>query len=104
MKRVSKVDIGWNGLLERLTGCVSAWRPAALNKEIAYSRTLAAYLRECLPEDTHIENEYRHRGETLDVYVRYEGVLWNDEVFIEMKRRLTRKSEFNRLVGQVMKS
>jgi hypothetical protein len=102
MKRVGKAGIAWNGLLERLTGCVSAWRPRAESKEVAYSRALAAYLRDCLPEDTHIENEYRHVGETLDVYVRFDGLLSSDEVFIEVKRRLIRKAEFNRLVGQVM--
>jgi len=58
-------------------------------------------LRLNLPDDTHVECEYRHAGETLDLYVQYSGIISDDEVFIEVKRRLNRKSEFNRLVGQI---
>jgi hypothetical protein len=102
MTQVSKMHVGWNGLLGSLAGRVKVWRPPLLNKEKEYSDALASYLRESLPPDTQVETEYRHHGETIDVYVRYSGILSNDEVFIEVKRRLSRKSEFNRLIGQVM--
>lgn len=101
MTRIGKIEIGWNGLLATLADHISAWRPATLEKETEYSRALATHLRQTLPVDTHVENEYRHLGETLDVYVKYSDVISNDEIFIEVKRRLNRKSEFNRLVGQV---
>ncbi|MEJ0034842.1 MAG: hypothetical protein WDO68_01930 [Gammaproteobacteria bacterium] len=102
MPEVSKLGVGWSGLLDQLTECVKVWRPPLLKREIDYSRLLAAYVRECLPPDSHVETEYRHAGETIDVYVRYSGILSNDEVFLEVKRCLTRKTELSRLVGQVM--
>lgn len=101
MSKVTKAGISWNGLLASLTSCVNDWKPSAQSKEVAYSRLLGEYLRESLPDDAQVEREYRHAGETLDVYVRCSGLLKNDEVFIEVKRRLVRKPELNRLVGQI---
>lgn len=101
MSRITKVAVGWYGLLDAVTKCVSTWRPPIQSKETPYTRLLAEYLRLNLPEDTHVESEYRHAGETLDIYVQYSGIISDDEVFIEVKRRLSRKSEFNRLVGQI---
>jgi hypothetical protein len=101
MRRITKLAIGWNGLLESVAKCVGEWRPTKQSKETAYSRLLAEYLRQSLPEDAHVECEYRHAGETLDLYVLYSGIVSDDEVFIEVKRRLSRKSELNRLVGQI---
>jgi hypothetical protein len=102
MPEVSKLGVGWSGLLEQLTECIKAWRPPLLKREIDSSRLLAAYLRERLPPDSHVETEYRHAGETIDVCVRYSGIVSNDEIVLEVKRRLTRKTELSRLVGQVM--
>ena len=101
MSRLTKLQIGATGFLESISKCVGRWRPGAQSREIAYSRLLAEYLRQSLPEDAHVECEYRHSGETADVYIRYGGMLFDDEVFIEVKRRLVRKAELNRLVGQV---
>lgn len=102
MTRVTKAGIAWNGLLQCLADCVRSWMPPLYGKETEYSRALAEYLRLSLPVDAHVECEYRHLGETIDLFVRYRSVLTNDEVFIEVKRRLSRKSELNRLVGQMM--
>jgi RecB family endonuclease NucS len=102
MTRTTKAGIAWNGLLQCLTDCIGAWKPPLYGKETEYSRALAEYLRLSLPVDAHVECEYRHLGETIDIFVRHRGVLANGEVFIEVKRRLNRKSELNRLVGQVM--
>ena len=101
MTRLNKAQVAWDGFFESLRDCVATWRPALCRKEIEYSRVLADYLRECLPSDAHVECEYRHLGETVDVYVRYSGMLVGNEAFIELKRRLVRKAELNRLVGQV---
>lgn len=101
MAKVTRAGVGWRGLLQSLTKCIADWKPAAQTKETAYSRLLAEYLRQQLPAGAHVECEYRHLGETLDVYVRCSGLVSEDEVFIELKRRLCRKSEFNRLVGQI---
>jgi hypothetical protein len=48
-----------------------------------------------------IEPEYRHLGTTTDIYVKEEGFLGSSEVFVELKRNLTSKSQLDRLVGQV---
>lgn len=101
MPRITKIAVGWYGLLDTIAQCVSTWRPATQSKETAYTRLLAEHLRQNLPEDAHVESEYRHAGETLDLYVQYSGIISDDEVFIEVKRRLFRKAEFNRLVGQI---
>src|SRR4051794_12116012 len=97
VSKVTKAGISWNGLLASLASCVNDWNPSAQSKEVAYSLLLSEYLRQSLPEDAQVEREYRHAGETLDVYVRCGGLLVDDEVFIEVKRRLVRKAELNRL-------
>jgi hypothetical protein len=102
MPQVSKVAVGWSGLLDNLAECVKAWHPPPLNREIDYSRALASYLRESLPSDSHVETEYRHIGQTIDVYVRYSGFFSDDEALIEVKLRLNQKPEFDRRVGQVI--
>lgn len=49
-----------------------------------------------------MEKEYRHKGTTPDLYLRYTGILGTTtEVFFELKRHLTKKAEFNRVVGQI---
>jgi hypothetical protein len=101
MSEITHARISWEGLLGAVTACVEKWRPSPQNKEVAYSRLLTEHLRQSLPDDAQVESEYRHAGETLDVFVRCGGMFMEDEMFIEVKRRLTRKPEFNRLVGQV---
>jgi hypothetical protein len=101
MSQVTKVGVSWEGLLRSVVRCIAGWRPTVQTKETAYSRLLAEHLRQHLPTDAHVECEYRHLGETLDVYIRCAGMVSDDEIFVELKRRLRRKSEFNRLVGQI---
>jgi RecB family endonuclease NucS len=101
MSEITHARISWDGILLAVAACVEKWRPPPQIKEIAYSRLLAEHLRLLLPRDAQVEGEYRHAGETLDVFVRCSGMLMPDEVFIEVKRRLVRKPEFNRLVGQI---
>jgi hypothetical protein len=102
MERVSKLKIGLEGgfseTLERLVG---EWKPPVLKTEPAYSNHLADYLRKVLPEDTRVEREYRHNGTTCDVGVFYSGVITDVDVMIEVKRNLQRKSDYDRLVGQI---
>ena len=62
------------------------------------------YLRAALPEDTRIEREYRHAGTTTDVGVIYKGMgfLSNEAlVCFELKRNLKKKTDYDRLVGQI---
>lgn len=102
MDRITKLDIGVNGLFSSLETVLKSWRPPALKTEVAYSKALADVFRAVLPEDARVECEYRHQGTTCDVYVLYKSMLFPDEeIFFEVKRNLRRKGECDRLVGQV---
>lgn len=79
---------------------VREWQPQALPTELQYRNSLITFLRERL-KDAQIEPEYRHKGTTTDIYVKQTGLLGSSEVFIELKRNLLQKSQYDRLVGQI---
>ena len=101
MVRLSKVGIAWHGIAPSIGNLLRQWRPPRLNTEVAYSDALAKYLRAALPEGSRIEREYRHEGTTCDVSIQYSGLMSNELVLIEVKRDLRRKSDYDRLVGQI---
>src|SRR5260370_22062071 len=76
------------------------WQPQALPTELKYRDSLIAHLREQLRE-AKIEPEYRHLGTTTDIYVKQPGFFGSSEVFIELKRRLLQKTQYDRLIGQI---
>jgi hypothetical protein len=76
------------------------WQPKPLPTELKYRDSLISQLREQLKEAT-IEPEYRHCGTTTDIYVKEKGFFGSSEVFVELKRNLTSKSQLDRLVGQI---
>jgi hypothetical protein len=85
-----------------LVHTVRDWRPPSFKTELEYRNHLFDYLRESVPDDTRVEKEYRHSGTTLDLFLSYKGALGTStEVFFELKRNLTKKVEFDRLVGQI---
>ena len=100
MRKISKAAVAWEGLLARVCHVIEDWNPAELKSEREYRDSLASYIRECAPE-AHIECEYRHLGTTIDILVQWDGILSGDQVFIELKRNLIKKTEFNRLVGKL---
>jgi DNA-directed RNA polymerase specialized sigma54-like protein len=79
---------------------VKSWQPKPLPTELKYRDSLIAHLRGQLKEAT-TEPEYRHCGTTADIYVKEKGFFGSSEVFVEMKRNLTSKSQLDRLVGQI---
>lgn len=99
--KVNKASIGFNGLMSTLEELVKGWKPDPMATETGYSNALAAYLRAALPEDTRVEREYRHAGTTTDVGVIYKGILSGGEVFFELKRNLKKKTDYDRLIGQI---
>lgn len=101
MTRLNKAVIGFKGLVDSISVLIQEWHPPVLRTEIEYSNTLARYLRERLPEDARIEREYRHEGTTCDLGLCYKGMLSEDLVLFEVKRNLQKKSDYDRLVGQV---
>ena len=76
------------------------WQPNPLATELKYRDALIAHLRQQLKEAT-IEPEYRHSGTTTDIYVKRKGFFGFSEVFVELKRNLSSKSQLDRLVGQI---
>lgn len=101
MSRIGKAAVGFNGLLPTLESLINNWHPEPMPTETGYSNELAKYLRLMLPEDARVEREYRHAGTTTDVGVIYKGIISNDEVFFELKRNLRKKTDYDRLVGQI---
>jgi hypothetical protein len=99
--KISKSDVAMTGLLNCIANAVSNWRPASAKKEITYSAALADYLREICPSDTMVETEYRHAGTTADVWLRWTGFLQKGELFFEVKRNLIKKTDYDRLIGQI---
>ena len=79
---------------------VKQWQARTLPTELKYRDSLISHLREQLKDAT-IEPEYRHSGTTADIYVKEKGFFGSSEVFVEMKRNLTSKSQLDRLVGQI---
>lgn len=101
MRKLDKLSVGWKGLLDAMTDVVHNWRPPLLKGEVKYRDHLLAALREHLPADTKIEKEFRHLGTTIDIWLQWTGILMNDEVAFELKVNLQRKTDYDRLVGQI---
>jgi hypothetical protein len=101
MKKISRVDVAYAGLMKPVLGVIEGWGPPALKTEHEYRDSLFKHLRAALPEDAKIEPEYRHEGTTFDLYISTMAVLGNKEVFIELKHNLTKKAAYDRLVGQI---
>jgi hypothetical protein len=99
---LTKGTVAFNGLLSCLADLVEQdWRPAMQPSETKYRDHLLKFLRAKVPSDTRVEREYRHGGTTADLCVLWRGIVYDDEVFIEIKRQLQQKTACDRLVGQI---
>ena len=101
MKRLTNLSVGWHGLLEAVGLFVESWKPLRCACESEYRDQLATSLRDSVPDDVRVESEYRDRGTTIDLWIRWPGILISSEVAIEIKLDLRKKTEFDRLVGQI---
>jgi hypothetical protein len=99
--KLSKAEVAFSGLIEGLTKIVHQWHPGELPTELRYRDSLQAFLRDAIPKDCNVEKEYRHHGTTIDLYIHWSGLLFNDRVFVEIKRNLNKKAELDRLIGQL---
>lgn len=77
------------------------WKPVEMDTELQYRNDLLTFLRANVPDDARLEKEYRHGGTTADIYLIWKGVVWDDSVFIEIKRNLKQKTSYDRLIGQL---
>lgn len=98
---ISKLAVTWEGLLTTLSKLVSKWQPPQLKNEVAYRDHLLALIRSSVPADTKVEKEYRHYGTTIDIWIRWVGLVFPGELALELKVNLKKKTEFDRLVGQI---
>ena len=101
MLDIGKIAVAWGGLLPAFAKLVRHWNPPPLRDEAAYRDHLLTRIRASVPPDTKVEKEYRHRGTTVDIWLRWSGLVRSDELAFELKVNLKRKTEFDRLVGQV---
>jgi hypothetical protein len=99
---LTKAQVAFGGLPKNVVKLLEAWEPQPQRTELAYRDALAAMLRAACPPDARVEVEYRHGGTTTDVWLRWKGIVSNDEVFFELKRNLTKKTELDRLIGQLV--
>jgi hypothetical protein len=86
--------------LESVYRVIKQWQPDDLPTEARYRDSLIAFLNEKLSRAI-IVKEYRHNGTTTDIYVKRQGILGSTHVFIELKRNLKKKSDLDRLIGQL---
>jgi len=101
MAKIEKLTVSLNGLLSTFVKLVEAWQPPVLKAETKYRDHLLEHIRAAVPEDARVEREYRHRGTTMDIYVSWKGILQSDDLAIELKKDLAKKTDFDRLVGQI---
>lgn len=99
-EKLSKGSVAWNSLMPSLENLIKNWQPPKLNKELSYRDSLYDVLKNAIPEDCVIQKEYRHHGTTIDLWLKWRGLLSVTEVGFELKLNLTKKSEFDRLIGQ----
>jgi hypothetical protein len=101
VEKLGYMEVGWHGLLVGLAKLIEAWRAPYLSGEVAYRDELFNYIRAAIPRETRLEKEYRHNGTTVDIWIRWKGFFFDGEVSLELKVDLTKKTEFDRLVGQI---
>jgi hypothetical protein len=101
MAKIDKLSVSFNGLLPVIAKAVGEWKPPLLKSEIAYRDDLMAFIRSIVPEDARVEREYRHRGTTMDLWLGWKGLMSSDEIAFELKLNFKKKTDFDRLIGQI---
>lgn len=101
MKMLSRESVAWNGLIPALESRLLQWNPGNLGGELKYRDNLYEHLRDSVPEGCVVQKEYRHLGTTIDIWIKWLGFLWTTEVGFELKLNLTKKSDYDRLIGQL---
>jgi len=101
MAKIAKLEVSMNGLLPTFVKLVQSWSPPKLKTETDYRDHLLDFIRSSVPDDARVEREYRHRGTTMDLYVAWKGIIQKDDLAFELKKDLKKKTDFDRLVGQI---
>jgi len=98
---LTKGQVAFSGLVPGLKGLIKAWEPGPLQTELRFRDSFLSFLRANVPADCRVEREYRHHGTTIDIFLEWRGLVFNDEIYFEVKRNLNKKPMLDRLVGQV---
>ncbi len=101
MPKLTKAAVAINGLVSSVVKLIIEWEPQALTRELKYRDALMQFILENIPSDSRIEKEYRHKGTTTDLFLKWKGFMSSDEIFIEIKMNLNKKPTLDRLVGQL---
>jgi len=101
MAKIDNLAASLNGLLPVIEKIVCDWKPPKFKSEVSYRDNLLAHLREVLPDDAKVEKEFLHRGTTMDLWIGWKSVLGIDELAFRLKLNLKKKSNFDRLIGQI---
>lgn len=103
MTKLTKGGVAFSGLFDGIDRVLAEWNPGSLKNERQFKDVLLGHLRASVPPPPtcRIEPEYRDGGTTADIYLKWQGFLFTVEVFFELKHNLTRKTDFDRLVGQL---
>ena len=101
MKEIGNFGIWVNGLCPSICSVITDWNPGVLRSEREYRDSLFSSLKICLPT-ARIETEYRDVGTTIDIYLSWEGVFSTEAVYFELKFNLLKKTDYDRLVGQIV--
>lgn len=101
MDRLTKFSVAWNGIVPAFESRIRQWRPALQDGELEYRNALYDQFRKILPDDCVIQKEYRHFGTTIDIWIKWTGIFTTGDIGFELKLNLTKKSEFDRLIGQI---
>jgi len=102
MVTLTRAGVAFDGLFPGLRRVIDDWDPGHLKSEKEFKDSLVAHLHQALPSGTRIEKEYRDGGTTCDIYLKWQGLMLSTEVFFELKHNLSRKTDFDRLVGQII--
>jgi hypothetical protein len=101
-KKLNRLIYFWAmGVISDVLDHLNGWEPKGCKNELEYHASLEAFLRSKCP-DAHIEREYRHNGTTADMMLMRSALMGKVAILFEVKRDLVKKTEFDRLVGQVM--
>ena len=101
MAEINTFDVWFNGITSSVSKAIAGWTPGTLTSEKQYRDSLFAELRVTFPK-AKIEREYRDTGTTADICLIWNGILTVTKIYIELKYNLTKKTEYNRLLGQIM--
>ena len=100
-EQISVANVMWGGLLAAVETFIGRWRPNDLRGELQFRNDLFERLKSAVPSNAVVQKEYRHLGTTIDLWIQWKGFIFDTEFGLELKVNLTKKTDFDRLIGQI---